>query len=924
MSINEKANVTVDIDGKQAGQQLEKLQTEAKAFRKELIELKKSGKPVDPKYYDELKKKISATEREMKQYKKQITDVTHVVKNLATVSQGELLQAKRKLINEIKKSSRATQEERTQLELKKKQLSLISGELDKLSLKTKASGNTFGNLANGFNKYMMMVSAFAATFAGVVFGFRKIIDIANEFEERVDYLSSLTGLAGEELEWLSEKAKESSVAIIENGIRFKASAKEIVDAYTIMGGARPELLKNKEDLAQVTEKALILAAAAKMETAPAIDAVAASLNQFDLKADQSTRVINALAAGSLAGSAEVNHLTESLGNVGTVADDSNMTLEQTIAVLEVLGEKQLKGAEAGTMLRSSLMKMKAAGVGYQSGIFNLRDALIEINETLATYSTQLEKDAYKQEVFGERSITVGTILLNNIDTYESLTQAVTDTNTALDQAATNTNNNATKLTQARNRYQLLAIELGTKLAPALTFSTNGFTYLMKAIMGGIRIFEEYGDEIKAITTGLLAYGVAINAEIILTKLFAAATWIAQKAILAFNWAIKINPLQLLAGILVTAASYLLIFRDNTDKAKESVDKLKQSIVWTNDNFDLFIKKIEFLKGQDAFKWVKVSLEDFKKSIKSLDLQNLESMRAFIQDKVANSIREVANATDDVSKAQAEQKKLDYQQYLAAVNSEIEKSIEIITNPPPNKIKGTYSKAWKLEGERTLAELEIWLKKMEAIKAKAAEPIIIDEEDIPEADLNYIIEKLNKTFAQRRKLIEQDYKLGVIGKTEYKDKIKALDKEELDFSKSTLKEKLDFAIAVAQQMASVMQGIADMSNQNDENELNRFKDTQDKKRSILQKQLDDGIISQESYNAQKDAIDMKIQKKERELANKKAKRDKEMSLFNATISVAEAVTKMLTAGPIIGQVLAGIAAAMGLIQIGVIANTKVPQ
>jgi hypothetical protein len=48
MSTNEKANVHVDIEGKQAGQQLEKLQTEAKALKKELIAIKKTGKPVDP------------------------------------------------------------------------------------------------------------------------------------------------------------------------------------------------------------------------------------------------------------------------------------------------------------------------------------------------------------------------------------------------------------------------------------------------------------------------------------------------------------------------------------------------------------------------------------------------------------------------------------------------------------------------------------------------------------------------------------------------------------------------------------------------------------------------------------------------------------------------------------------------------------
>ena len=42
-----------------------------------------------------------------------------------------------------------------------------------------------------------------------------------------------------------------------------------------------------------------------------------------------------------------------LSTVGTVAHNSNLTLEQTIGILETLAERQLKGEEAGTQLKSS-------------------------------------------------------------------------------------------------------------------------------------------------------------------------------------------------------------------------------------------------------------------------------------------------------------------------------------------------------------------------------------------------------------------------------------------------------------------------------------------------------------------------------------------------------------------------------------------
>lgn len=74
----------------------------------------------------------------------------------------------------------------------------------------------------------------------------------------------------------------------------------------------------------------------------------------------------------------------------------------------------------------------------------------------------------------------------------------------------------------------------------------------------------------------------------------------------------------------------------------------------------------------------------------------------------------------------------------------------------------------------------------------------------------------------------------------------------------------------------------------------------------------------------------LDREEKRLAKEKEKREAEIakkekqlkktelitSIAMATANVAEAITKMLTAGPFIGQVLAGIAAATGAIQIGV--------
>lgn len=68
---------------------------------------------------------------------------------------------------------------------------------------------------------------------------------------------------------------------------------------------------------------------------------------------------------------------------------------------------------------------------------------------------------------------------------------------------------------------------------------------------------------------------------------------------------------------------------------------------------------------------------------------------------------------------------------------------------------------------------------------------------------------------------------------------------------------------------------------------------------------------------------KMDKERRKLERSRAKSQKVTALFSAGINVAEAITKALTAGPLIGQILAGIVAGLGMIQVAAIAAAPLP-
>lgn len=381
----------------------------------------------------------------------------------------------------------------------------------------KTTENGLSKMANGFNKYFAIVTAGLAALTGLTLGLKKFMDMRNELEDASANLKSLTGLGDEDIEWLRLYAKELSTTTTEAGIRITASSKEIMDGFTTIGSKRPELLKNKEAMAAVTKEALTLAAAGKMDVATAFDVVTASMNQFNLKANESNRIINVIAAGSLEGSAEADNLAGSLKNVGTVADGSNMTLEDTVAMLEVLASKQLLGEEAGTKLRGALLKMKDAGVGYVSGAFNVRDAIIEINQQMKEKTSAAERDALLQKVFGAENITAGTILLNNVDAYDKLKVAITGTNIATTQAITQTGTVSARMAQAKNRFNELGMELVKNMNPAMLKATDFGTMFLKLLVKLPQFLKENKVGIIAVTAGLIAYLTAINLSNIATK-----------------------------------------------------------------------------------------------------------------------------------------------------------------------------------------------------------------------------------------------------------------------------------------------------------------------------------------------------------------------------------------------------------------------
>lgn len=487
-SNTEQTKIEVLLDGRQASDQLKELTQESAALR---IELKKAYDANDAGKVAETEWELSKLDSRMKQLRKESVDVTSVLNNLSGSTMSELRQAISSVDAKLASKSLKRNSEEWQKLINVRQ-TLVKQQKE---LRTEISGtdSVLKKSSGILNQHNLLLGGAAAALFKIQGEARKSLQAYNNFEDGFQNLSALTGLTGDNLDYLKEKAKETSTATLEGGIRVRQGATAILDAYTMIGSQRPELLKNKEALHEVTTEAIILSEAAKMDLKPAAAALTNSLNQFNATSDQARRYVNALAAGSQAGAGDINYLSQAVEKAGTTSNLMGLEFEQLVALIEVAAPKYKEAAVAGNSLDKVLLEMKAKQIGYRDGVFDVNLALEELADRFASGETSVE-------IFGKEHSKMVEILVNERQEYARYLEAVTGTNVAIEQAAINTDTNKVKTQQYLNELEKVRIEIGEKLTPGIGLLTRGGTSLLKIFSALVDMANNYGWTLAGLVT----------------------------------------------------------------------------------------------------------------------------------------------------------------------------------------------------------------------------------------------------------------------------------------------------------------------------------------------------------------------------------------------------------------------------------------
>ena len=580
MAIHEKATVELQVNGEQARKEMQLMEQHALSLKARIVEAQNAG---DTKKVKQLQKELKETNIALRAMRDNARNIDAAMNNIGLATPKEL----RRLLKDINAKLNSGHIARGSEEWKKyqAQLKLVNAEIRKVNDEIKESEGWLTRFNNGFAKWGALAASGIAAITGISMTLNKMRKDRDDKEASAANLKALTGLDDVSIQWLARQAEILSTSMHKSGLRVTQSSKEILEAYMLVGSAKPDLLGNKEALNAVTIEAMRLSKAAKMDLKEAVDAVTLSMNQYGASSEKAADYANVMAAGSKYGSAAVQSITAAVTKAGVSASTANVPIEQLVGSIETLAEKGIVNEVAGTGLKMFFLRLQTGADETNPKIVGLQTAL----KNLQKLSTG---EIVKR--FGAETYTVAQTLIDGADKVEYYTKAVTGTNVAMEQAAINSETNEARLAQLKNKIRETGIELMEKLNPSLNMLTGWTTKLLSMAPALIDWLVKYKGALASTCVTLLALIAYKKTDVAWAKLQVVWNEKIVASLLSLGKFVKANPYAFLAVGVAALIGRLIDLKREQNRVTESQKSMLRISNDLNDKYGEQESKIRLL------------------------------------------------------------------------------------------------------------------------------------------------------------------------------------------------------------------------------------------------------------------------------------------------------------------------------------------
>ena len=477
----------------------------------------------------------------------------------------------------------------------------VGGAVDNLTRKTS------GGLARAWDTLSTKSQAAASQLQGPMIAAIAGVGIAAtlaggtimRFDDAMLQLEATSGATSSQMAELREQAKEMGKTT-----RFSAiQAAEGQNFLAMAGFDVNETLK-------ALPATLDLAAAGNLDLARSADIVSNIMGQFQIEAEDTSRVTNVLAATASSSNTNIEQLAEAMKYLGPTAAALKIPLEDTAAIVATLGDAGIQGSLAGRALGSSLVrlsnptkKMQGAMDALNLSAFDSNGQFVGMTDVLKQLEagtksmTDEQKAANLNAVFGAEAFQEMNILLNRgSEAYDEYSSSITDTNRAQEMAAIRASGLSGVWLGIKSALEAMQIGFGDTVVAGKSMSDwageLGAQFLDLARQVDFQATFDWMSDNIPIVAGVLAglAGVLGSIYIPVAVTAAAATAAALWPFLAFGAAVGLlvwaftSDFMGIQGILGQFGEWIGVF----DTASGSFDPLMEKITLVQEYFQSLV------------------------------------------------------------------------------------------------------------------------------------------------------------------------------------------------------------------------------------------------------------------------------------------------------------------------------------------------
>ncbi|CDN38374.1 phage tail tape measure protein [Bacillus thuringiensis] len=289
---------------------------------------------------EQTRAKIDVLSRVVDKQKEKIRELQSAY-NRAKAEEGEASQSAQRYAEQIHRATAELNRFETELQQSNRELEQQGNRLLNFGNRMESLGNHLQNAG------MQIGMVFGGMTYAIGRGLKSAVEESMNFEQQMANIKAVSGATGQEMSKLSELAvkygEDTKYSSVEAGKGIEELIKAGVSLTDIINGG--------------LEGALNLAAAGELELGEAAEIASTALNAFKKDGLSVTDAANLLAGAANASATDVHELKYGLSASAAVAAGAGMTFKDTATALAVFAQNGLKGSDAGTSLKTMLMRL---------------------------------------------------------------------------------------------------------------------------------------------------------------------------------------------------------------------------------------------------------------------------------------------------------------------------------------------------------------------------------------------------------------------------------------------------------------------------------------------------------------------------------------------------------------------------------------